>query len=355
MYLPSSTVDSIAEILALPYDAQTDHYLINDETHQRLLKWRPELTFEFASNFSSKDTVVISLPYSSLGLQLGSPSSKTGNETRYFPIRKITKPEQSVLGRTFLQNAYLIADYDRRSFSVHQVRFSDFPPDIRKIGSGTTGNTLDTWDSDSKDRLSTQSRGLSAGAIAGIVSGSIVSALFVAVMLGLCWRRSQRLNPRVQTQDEDTKSAELDSKLPHNIHEADSDTIKLEMLGDSPPSEMPDSKGGFSGLYSHVELDSDAEKVMHELEGSPIFEGSKVLADQKTDRPQQLTVAQSDATEPIPASPIPKTPLEFYRPKLPETSPVESELPSEANGTGAPRLQLIPPSPVVSSDNETKG
>ena len=45
------------------------------------------------------------------------------NATRYFPLKQAQNDSQYTLGRTFLQDAYVIADYDRSNFSVSQAVF----------------------------------------------------------------------------------------------------------------------------------------------------------------------------------------------------------------------------------------
>jgi hypothetical protein len=355
LYLPPGTVDSIAEKLSLQYDAGTDHYMINDQTHQKLLKLQPQLTFQFGMSFGSADNVAITLPYSSLSLQLGTSLSTAANNSRYFPIRKMINPVQSVLGRAFLQNAYLIADYERRTFSVHQVRFSDFAPDVRKIAPGTTGNTLDTWEAESKDPLPSQPRRLPVAAVAGIIFGSIAFAILVVVILGFCWRRLRHAKAVAEIQGDDTKIAELDSKHSRSIEEADSRSIQIELCSEAAPREMPDSEGEFSGFFSHAELDQDAKKVTHELEASSADDGSKILVDQKFASRQQLTVDPSRQADPAPSSPILQTPVEFYGCPQPKIAPVISQSTSEGNGGSIPSLQLIPPSPVVANlDKEPK-
>ena len=63
------------------------------------------------------------MPYSAFDLTVGWPI--VNSSTRYFPIRRAQNNTQFTLGRTFLQYAYVIADYERSNFSVSQALFPD--------------------------------------------------------------------------------------------------------------------------------------------------------------------------------------------------------------------------------------
>ena len=120
IYLPTHVCDLVADQLHLSYDTELDQYLISNTTHNQLLRDQPSLTFQLAPTLNSSQSVSIKLPYSSLSLLLQFPWVQ--NDTWYFPIKRATNPQQYTLGRAFLQSAYLISDYDRRVFSIHNVR-----------------------------------------------------------------------------------------------------------------------------------------------------------------------------------------------------------------------------------------
>jgi len=44
---------------------------------------------------------------------------------RYFPLKRADNDTQYTLGRVFLQNAYVIANYEFFNFSVHQAIYPD--------------------------------------------------------------------------------------------------------------------------------------------------------------------------------------------------------------------------------------
>jgi hypothetical protein len=69
--------------------------------------------------------VNITLPYDAFDLQLSYPylpnTTYADPSKYYFPLRQAANETQYVLGRAFLQEAYLITDYERNNFSIHQA------------------------------------------------------------------------------------------------------------------------------------------------------------------------------------------------------------------------------------------
>ncbi|RAL66809.1 hypothetical protein DID88_007592 [Monilinia fructigena] len=95
--------------------------------------------------------VNITLPYAAFDWWAEYPLVQ--NATRYFPLKRASDSSQITLGRVFLQEAYLIADYERSQFSIHQRNWSTFYP----TSNPTTILPLDTQppkSSTSKSKLS---------------------------------------------------------------------------------------------------------------------------------------------------------------------------------------------------------
>lgn len=200
IFLPKSACDRFAQEFNLTYDSTTDLYLVDSSTHTNLLQRNPHITFRLAQkkdDFASMVDVV--LPYDAFDQQISFPTYE--NATNYFPIRRAYGDGQYTLGRTFFQEAYIKMDYERRNFSIHQALFptSDQKQQIVPITSVET-----TPDNDGK--------GLSKGAIAGIVVGSVL-LLVIASLLGFwfCRRRRRKSKSQPKSQIEypeiDTKSA----------------------------------------------------------------------------------------------------------------------------------------------------
>jgi hypothetical protein len=317
----------IAQYLGLTYDTDTDHYLISNDTHRRLLREQPTLLFQIAPLPEYDKSVDIKLPYSSLSLQLGFPYVGPGNMTWYFPIRRATNPNQFVLGRAFLQNAYLIADYERLSFSPHNVRSSESGSvsQIRKILPGGSTNTLDSWGLElgKSDPLSDSPRSgsLSLGAIAGIAVGITIFIAIIAITIFFL-RRSRKRRARQSIKQEVAsvrpEFPELASTSSQGIQEAHSSTGAVEVEAKLPTAEMPDRNGALATFFAGAELGPEAGRVAYEMEGSP-------AVDVKSETAPALRNGESagsdvieggpavpGSTSPAVSSPIPKTPLEFY-------------------------------------------
>lgn len=187
MWLPQASCDAFAKAFSLTYNSTLDLYLVNATAHTALLKQNPTFTFTISSDItsSSPNTTTITFPYSAFDLELTTDYPGVSNTTRYFPIRRAANYTQYTLGRAFLQQAYLIADYERSTFSVHQALFDAAPEDLVTIPSLATAAAA-----------ASQSSPLSAGAIAGIVVAAVV------VLTGLCAcvffvrRRRRRRNGR---------------------------------------------------------------------------------------------------------------------------------------------------------------
>ncbi|KAG0648252.1 hypothetical protein D0Z07_5497, partial [Hyphodiscus hymeniophilus] len=105
--------------------------------------WLPE------SASTGGETISINLPYAAFDLQATYPIFP--NATNYFPLRRAANQSQYTLGRTFLQEAYVIADYNRSTFSVSQSLFNEnstekiipiYPPFAKTTHSGMPKNTL---------------------------------------------------------------------------------------------------------------------------------------------------------------------------------------------------------------------
>ena len=127
IYLPLEACQLFEQTLGLVYDETAKRYPVNEGLHQSLLANNTNITFHLGNNGGS--TVDIEMPYASFDLQGSFPFFPNGsNVTRYFPLQRATDDTQYTLGRTFLQEAYLITNYEASNFSVSQRLFNDNAP-----------------------------------------------------------------------------------------------------------------------------------------------------------------------------------------------------------------------------------
>ncbi|KAH7372186.1 aspartic peptidase domain-containing protein, partial [Cadophora sp. MPI-SDFR-AT-0126] len=131
IWLPLEACLLFEKEFGLVWDAATELYLVNDTLHDALLATDPSVTFG-VNNGTDGFTVNITLPYAAFDLPASRPLVQ--NSSRYFPLKRANSTTQYILGRTFFQEAYVIADYERLTFSVHQCKgVANFAEDIWPI------------------------------------------------------------------------------------------------------------------------------------------------------------------------------------------------------------------------------
>lgn len=234
LVLPEFVCNKFRDYFGLEYDEDQNLYFVNSSSHASNKQQNATVTFSIGADPSrSGNFVNIILPYAAFDQQIG---SRTGdNLTDYFPIKK-SKDGVNVLGRTFLQEAYIVVDYERANFTVAPAFYSDPMPsaDI-KIILNTTYVLPGSSDSPSSGGS------LSPGAIAGIVVG-IVLAFVVAGVCAFClWRK--RKNKRVAEQ----KAHETSQIDPTQAGQE----IKHRRVSELTGSDIPNSpKTAFGGYYT---------------------------------------------------------------------------------------------------------
>ncbi|KAI4105400.1 MAG: hypothetical protein LQ339_003464 [Xanthoria mediterranea] len=177
LYLPEDACKAFESELGLVYNKKNNLYFVDDALHQTLTNINPKFTFRLANDKSSDPFVDIILPYASFDLVLKPPLRS--NATSYFPLRR-GNDSQITLGRAFLQEAYIITDYDHQNFTVAQTRFDDTArPNIVPI----------PWNATVAPGVS---EGLSRQATIGISTGSAILAsllIILALFFTFRWRK----------------------------------------------------------------------------------------------------------------------------------------------------------------------
>lgn len=204
LWLPRSVCDEFEEAFGLTYDNQTDLYYVNDTIHNQLKDKNPSVTIKLVNSLenTSVNYTNIVLPYAAFDLQASYPYYQ--EPSNYFPIRRAADESQYVLGRTFLQEAYLIVDYERANFTVAQAAFPNPLPasNIVKIEPP----------SDETEAPSSKST-LSIGAIAGIAAGGAVLLLLItAGLFFFCRRRRHHRLGKNKYELANNQIAEADSR-----------------------------------------------------------------------------------------------------------------------------------------------
>lgn len=183
LWLPIDVCQAFEQAFNLTWNSTAELYLIDDETHSQLLSQNPTFTFTIANGTGS--STEIAFPYAAFDLNISQPL--VDSSSRYFPLKQAQNSTQYTLGRVFLQEAYVIADYARQNFTVAQALFppSGMPQNLVAIRA-PGAETSSSGGSDSSGG------GISGGAIGGIVVGVIVLLALVAGYFLWARRRKQR-------------------------------------------------------------------------------------------------------------------------------------------------------------------
>lgn len=122
--LPRSTCDAIARHLPVAYDAELGLYMWNadDAKYSQIVGSASALEFTFLGG-SNTDRVPISVPFRHLNLTLGQPLAASPRP--YFPC--FTGSDTYTLGRAFLQDAFMGADWSARTWVLAQAPGPNVP------------------------------------------------------------------------------------------------------------------------------------------------------------------------------------------------------------------------------------
>ncbi|KAL9059217.1 MAG: hypothetical protein Q9162_001254 [Coniocarpon cinnabarinum] len=262
MWLPLESCRAFERAFNLTWSDEDQYYLLTDEQHQNLLSEDPSVTFTLGANLAGGQTIDITLPYSTFDLQLSSPIAT--QPTNYFPLQRAQNNTQYVLGRTFLQQAYVIADYDRLNFTVAQALFPQqnvqpnivpiYPPGVKAA--------------DPQAQVQVSST-LGGGAIAGIVVGVIALIGFLGA--GLFFVRRSRKRSSGTTAGSRTEG-------PSSVAGESSDLTSFRPPLSHHPSSQPPEYG----------TQSPFEKAELHAEESPFRDGGGLLGYNGAAKTQEL-------------------------------------------------------------------
>ena len=239
MWLPQNVCDLFATAFGLRYDSYTGLYIVNNTIHNELLDMNPTVTFTLSSTDDAGSNTNIEFPYAAFDLQAGIPLFNL--TTNYFPLRVAQNESQQVLGRAFLQEAYVFVDWERRNFTISQAIHQNSTTDIQPVLSPVRSTSED-------------SSSLSTGAIVGIAVGAVAIIASIIGLLIFFKIRSRRRRTAAHKLDEPTELSddpmpppEIMSKQYHELSDAENSKVEL-------------------GANQLTELHGDAWK--NELEGS---------------------------------------------------------------------------------------
>ncbi|KAM0794413.1 aspartic peptidase domain-containing protein [Usnea florida] len=263
IWLPVDACQEFERAFDLTWNDTALLYLVNDTLHESLIARNANFTFQIANTQTGGPTVDIVLPYASFDL-LASYPLVTTSATRYFPLIRATNSSQYTLGRTFLQEAYLVTNYEYSNFSVSQARFEEGLPEniIALPAKDPLPKTLPA--TESHDHLS-------RSAIIGLSFGV---AIFVGLLATLVFFTRKRLRKRKNLQTNDVGENAGDSSLPQDVKPANLSAV--HEIGDNTfyfQRELPDS--GKVELLDKSAPSGSGNKILemaHNSEPAPLCE-----------------------------------------------------------------------------------
>jgi hypothetical protein len=270
LWLPQESCDLFAQAFGLTYDNNTSLYTLNSTQHSTLLGQNPAVTITIGANSStssSSATQNIKLPYAAFNLNVSVPYYNTS--TPVFPLRVAANASQSTLGRTILQEAYLIVDWERQNFTIGSVVHSNSSSDVVRILPKADEVTVTISKPSS-------SSGIGTAAVAGIAVGIVTLVLILGGLALFLSIRRRRQNKAAETQQPESQWPD-DKKEPEFMPELHGNhTMPGEIMG----ADVHEMEGGEQKPHEAMskpvaELDGGEGGKELDGSGSEVKEGSK--------------------------------------------------------------------------------
>ncbi|KAI1330752.1 aspartic peptidase domain-containing protein [Xylariaceae sp. FL0255] len=273
LWLPDDVCDAFEAAFGITLDETSGLYLLNDTQRTTLQNSNAQVTFRISDVDSGGDAVVITLPYEAFDLTAEYPL--VDNTSYYFPLKRAANSTQYTLGRTFLQEAYLSADYERGVFNVSACVWNEgavstivtIPP-ATSCASNASGCSSTPGSSSSPG--SSPSKSLSGGSIAGIVIGALVAVLLILAVI-IFFIRRQRKKSALISPPPGPDMAVITGPV-HNFRNSPSTRTgkhySPETLGLNTETEASEHNGGSNnGDSSQQELDAEDTEIHPAPEG----------------------------------------------------------------------------------------
>ncbi|KAF1972755.1 acid protease [Bimuria novae-zelandiae CBS 107.79] len=291
LWLPVEVCEAFETEFGLQYDNMTGLYLVDDELHDRLQAENPSVNFLLGQKYSSNATVNITLPYNAFDLQASPPYKGLTNQRNYFPIRRATRDNQFVLGRTFLQESYLIVDWERQNFSISACNWE--LEENKSIVPILSPKYTD-------EQAANSSSGLSTGAIIGIALGVGFAVVLSAVFAFVLWyrrRHRKRKDEFAKIQYAAQAAAAAAAKDPPSdkdeplnsarAHSGEGTKVfpKAELPADSKHADLDKKDAGPPTMFGRLVEVENTERQIFEMEGdtpAPTEAGGRQLSEKET-------------------------------------------------------------------------
>lgn len=281
LWLPTEVCDRFAAALDLTWRDDLGVYVFSKGSQYTGYQSDTSLSFTFSLSsyhnadnfgrpFDTPGVVNITLPASAFAQLLRYPFKNVirwgDSSIPYFPLKRSTKEgnnNQYIIGRVFMQEAYIVTSYDRSTFSLHQALFP---------GNAKTNYSLEaiTRPADSPYPAlggdPAAGHGLNTGQTAGIALSAFITGGILGLILWCCCkrrRRAKRNEPPGQDENKDGAQAE-EEEVPK------SPVVRMfTMIMGKRKSRKSVVRGADGSSSRPVEVGADAQHEVFEMLAPP--------------------------------------------------------------------------------------
>ena len=278
LWLPKDVCSEFESAFGLQWDPDTELYKVSAADHDKLVVLDPSVTINITPSLyssASEQSVAITFPYSAFDMNVSWPFGNgpyKNESTYYFPLKRADDPNQYTLGRAFLQEAYVIADYERQNFSVWPCKWDDETTKQNIVPILAQGQTLGSGTPDSEDEKQSRNR-LGTKTIAGIAAGGAVAVILLGINIWLYLRRRARVRAAVmelQRIESETSATASPQLSPHPNKSALVTEIsgmeKHELHEDFRFEAEPGGKFELDGAGMPHEADGQQKMLLYEMD-----------------------------------------------------------------------------------------
>jgi len=268
IWLPISACQAFESAFGLVWNETSSFYFVNDIQHSVLVSSNPSITFTISTGIgSSTNRLNITLPYAAFDMMVSPPLVNGTQPLRYFPLKRAANATQYTLGRTFLQEVYIIADYSRGRITLYQAVYpnGDVPSNIVTICPPNSTTCIDPTPPPSQKQKSPK---LATGAIAGIAVGGVLAIAILS--LGIVYFRRRR-QPAPPTPLLPTTTEKADYARPTEFKpELPATEARIAEMEDDPHAYYLEKVKQDTNNASMQELDGGSRRP-YEMPGDPVL------------------------------------------------------------------------------------
>ncbi|KAG7104496.1 hypothetical protein HYQ44_015808 [Verticillium longisporum] len=365
LWLPAQVCDEFADAFNLTYNDTLELYTFTDDQFNTFSSgWAYSFTFSLSSFDNTDDfghpldtpgVVNITITAAAFAQVLRYPFMDKINygdpSVPYFPLRRTDNTTDTfIIGRAFMQEAYMVTKYDSDVFSIYQAKFPEDPIADAKIAQI---NQPENSPYPPPAPKPSSRKGLTTAQIVGVVVGVIGACLVATLAVWWCCRRRRRENTAtdnsekdgsssVGTEEPSTPVARIFSRIfgrgrsPHQpvTHEVSGNTTQPTEVGADAHHavyEMPAALGPMEldAAEDDHSLNGDTEYGTNGSQQMTAYEAARRKMDLLLQGPVPAYSPPVNGAEPTPEKPELNIPLTYVT--TTERSPVSSPTDSNSN------------------------